>query len=31
VLSRGSPTISNYRPTMIHYTTMDADKYYELL
>ena len=23
--------MANYRPTMTHYTTMDADKYYELL
>ena len=23
--------MGNYRPTMKHYTTMDSDKYYELL
>src|SRR6266850_6948827 len=30
VLSKCSLTMANYRPTMTHYTTMDADKYYEL-
>jgi len=23
--------MGNYKPTMRHYTTMDSDKYYELL
>jgi len=31
VLSRGSPTMGNYRFTMTHYTTMDFVKCYELL
>ena len=31
MLSKCSLTMANYRPTMTHYTTMDADKYYKLL